>query len=140
MTGKKATINSINKKENKCFQYTIKIALNHEEIKGHPERITKIKNLLWQKPFMDKYYWEEINYQSEKNDWKKIEKNYLTICLNVLYAKKDKNYSAYVSKVKSKREEQVILLTIPNKKRLHYIPVKSLSTLLRGIASKQSGD
>ena len=71
----------------------------------------------------------------EKN-WK----NYLTICLNVLYAKKDKNYSAYVSKVKSKREEQVILLTIPNKKRLHYIPVKSLSTLLRGITSKQSGD
>ena len=90
MTGKKATINSTNKKENKCFQYTIKIALNHEEIKGHPERITKIKNLLWQKPFMDKYYWEEINYQSEKNDWKKIEKNYLTICLNFLYAKKIK--------------------------------------------------
>ena len=33
---KKATINSINKKENWCFQYAVKIALNHEEIKKDP--------------------------------------------------------------------------------------------------------
>ena len=30
---KKATINLINKKDNKCFQYAITVALNHEEIK-----------------------------------------------------------------------------------------------------------
>ena len=29
----KATINSINKNDNKCFEYVITIALNHEEIK-----------------------------------------------------------------------------------------------------------
>ena len=29
---KKATINHINKKDNKCFQYTITVGLNHEEI------------------------------------------------------------------------------------------------------------
>ena len=40
---KKAKINSINKKGNKCFQYAIKVVLNHEKIKEHPERIQKIK-------------------------------------------------------------------------------------------------
>ena len=36
------TINHINKK-NKCFQYAVTFALNHEEIKKHLQRITKIK-------------------------------------------------------------------------------------------------
>ena len=40
---KKATINSINEKDNKCFQYTVTVALNDEEIGKNPERITKIK-------------------------------------------------------------------------------------------------
>ena len=33
---KKATINSINKKYNKCFQYAVTVALHHEEIKKDP--------------------------------------------------------------------------------------------------------
>ena len=33
---KNATINSINKKDNKCFQYPLTVALNHEEIKKDP--------------------------------------------------------------------------------------------------------
>ena len=41
------------------------------------QKITKIK------AFIDKYNWEEINYPSEKDDWKTIEKNNLTIVLNV---------------------------------------------------------
>ena len=40
---KKATINPKNKKDYKCFQYALTVALNHEKIKGHPERISKIK-------------------------------------------------------------------------------------------------
>ena len=47
------------------------------------QRITKIK------PFIDKYNWEGINYPSEKDDWKKFEKNNLTITRNVLYVKKN---------------------------------------------------
>ena len=31
---KQTAINPINKKDNKCFQYTVTVALNHEEIKG----------------------------------------------------------------------------------------------------------
>ena len=63
------------------------------------------------KPFIDEYNWEEINFPSEEDDWKKFEKNNITITLNVLYAKK-KLYSAYVSKYDPNREKRVILLMI----------------------------
>ena len=43
---KRATINSKNK-DDKCFQYSITVALNHQNIKNHPERISNIK------PFID---------------------------------------------------------------------------------------
>ena len=33
MKNKKSTINPINKKDSKCFQYAVRIALNYEEIK-----------------------------------------------------------------------------------------------------------
>ena len=35
-----------------------------------------------------------MNYASEKDDWKKFEKSNLTIALNVLHAKKEKNISS----------------------------------------------
>ena len=35
-----------------------------------------------------------MNYASEKEDWKKFEKSNLTIGLNVLHAKKEKNISS----------------------------------------------
>ena len=33
---KKATINPINKKDNKCFQYAVTVAVNYKEIKEDP--------------------------------------------------------------------------------------------------------
>ena len=89
---KKATINPINKKDNRCFQYTVTVALNHEEIKNDLQRITKIKH------FINICKLRGINFLSEKHDGKKVEKIDLTIPLNVLYAKKEKIYSAYISK------------------------------------------
>ena len=59
---KKATINPINKRDNKCFQYAATVTLNYKEIGKHAERITKIK------PFINKYKWEGINFPSEKDD------------------------------------------------------------------------
>ena len=56
MKNKKATINSISNKGNKCFQYALTIALNHEEIANHPKQITKIKS------FINKYNLQGINY------------------------------------------------------------------------------
>ena len=105
---KKATINPINKKDNMCFQYGVRVALNYQEIKKDLQRITKIK------PFINRYNSEGINFPLEKDDWKKIEKNNVTIALNVLCAKKEKIYPACVSKHNSNREKQVILLMISN--------------------------
>ena len=56
----------------------------------------------------------EINFPSEKDNWKKIEKNNATIAISVLHAKKEKIYPAYVSKHNSNREKQVIFLMISN--------------------------
>ena len=35
----KATINPTNKKDYKCFQYAVTVALNHEEIGKNPEKL-----------------------------------------------------------------------------------------------------
>ena len=43
-----------------------------------PQRVTKIK------PFINKYNWEGINFSSEKDDWRKLQNNNVTIPLNVL--------------------------------------------------------
>ena len=101
--------------------------------KKDSQGITKVK------PFINKYNWEGINFPSEKDDWKKFEKNNVTIALNVLYAKKEKIYPAYVSKHNSNREKQVILLVIANRerRRWHYLAVNKLSALLRRITSKK---
>ena len=56
----------------------------NKQIKKDPQTITKIK------PFIDKYNWEGIDYPSEKDYWKKFEKNNLTITLNVLHTKAEK--------------------------------------------------
>ena len=59
--------------------------------------------------------------------------------MNVLNAKKEKIYPAFVSKHNSNHEKQVIILMISNK-GWHYLGVKKLSALLRGIPSKHHGD
>ena len=80
-------INPINKKDNKCFQYAVTVALNHEEIEKHAKKKKKKNNI---KAFINKYKWEGINFPSEKDDWKAFEKNNITIALNVFTWKKKK--------------------------------------------------
>ena len=108
MKNKKATINPINKKDDKFFQYAVTVSLSYKEIGKYAERILKVK------PFINKYSWEGVNYPSEKNDLEKFEKNNITVALNVLYAKKEKIYATYVSKHNSNHEKQVTLLMISN--------------------------
>ena len=57
---KKAKINPIDKKDNKCFQYALTVALKYEEIKKDLQRITKIKS------FINKYNWKGINFPTKK--------------------------------------------------------------------------
>ena len=48
LKNRKTTINPKNN-DDKCFQYALTVALNHEQIKNNPERISKIKS------FIDQY-------------------------------------------------------------------------------------
>ena len=61
LKNKKAKINPKNN-DGKCFQYALTVALNHEQIKKDPQRITKIK------PFIDQCNWKEIDFPSHNKD------------------------------------------------------------------------
>ena len=74
LINKRATINPKNK-DNKCFQYSITVVLNHQNI----ERISKIE------PFINQYNWEGIDFPAGIKDWKKFERNNKTIALNILF-------------------------------------------------------
>ena len=65
---KKGTINPINKKDNKCFQYAVTVTLDNEEIKNDPQRITKTK------PLINKYNWEGTNFHQKKLIGKNLRK------------------------------------------------------------------
>ena len=64
---KRATINPKND-DNKCFQYFITVALNDQNIENHPERISN------NKPFIDQYNWEDIEFATGIKDWERFEK------------------------------------------------------------------
>ena len=78
---------------------------------------------------------------SQVDNWKLFEKNNSTIALNILYIKKKEKSPAYISKMNLNCEKQIILLMIPNKEKegWHYLVVKILSALLKGITSKHNG-
>ena len=100
---KRATINPKNK-DNKCFQYSITVALNHQNIENHPERISNIE------PFINQYNWKGIDFPAGIKGWKKFERNNKTIVLNVLsipHNAKTINL-AYKSKYNRKCENQVV--------------------------------
>ena len=75
---KKSTINPKNN-DDKCFQYSVTLALNLDNIEKNPQRISKIK------PFMDQYNWKDsIDFPSTSKDWRKFELNN-KVALNILY-------------------------------------------------------
>ena len=53
LKNKKVTINHKNN-DDKCFQYTLAVALNYQKVKNNPERVSKIN------PFLDQYNRKEI--------------------------------------------------------------------------------
>ena len=50
------------------------------------------------KKFINKYNWEEINYLSKIDNWKKFERNNPITALNILCIKEKKILPAYISK------------------------------------------
>ena len=100
------------------------------KLKKDPQRISKIK------PFIEQYNWKDLDFLSASKDWKKFELNN-EITLNILYVPHNtkKIHVAYRSKHNVTREKQVILLMISNGENWHYLVVKSLPGLLKGITS-----
>ena len=126
---KKSTINPKNN-DDKCFQYAATLALNLDKIDNHPERISKIK------PFIDQYNWKDIDFPPTNKDWRKLELNN-NIALHILYIPHNtkKIQLAYRSKNNLTCDKQVILLMITDGEKWHYLTVKNLSGLLKGITS-----
>ena len=118
---KEATINNDN-----SFQNALDDALNYQNIKTNPERISKLK------PYINKYNWEGIDFPAGPKDWTKFEKNNKRIALNILYTPHNtKTISvAYRSEYNRKRKKQVILLMITDDKKWHYLAVTNLPALL----------
>ena len=69
-------------------------------------------------------------------NWEK----YLSNCCQCFTCYKEKTYPAYVSKHNPNRETQVTTLMILNIEGWHYLAVKKLPPLLRGIMSKHYGE
>ena len=133
---KLATINPKNYDDNNFFQYAITVALNHQNIENHPERISNIE------PFINQYNWKDIDFPLHQKDWKRFEQNNKTIALNILFVPHNTKTIrvAYRSQYNNKRKKQVILLMITDGKKWHYLAVKSVPAWLRGIASNHNED
>ena len=108
-----------------------------KKIKKDSQRISKMKL------FIDNYNWKDMEFLSHSKDWKKFEQNKKTIALNILFVPYNTKQirPGYISKYNHKRDNHVILLMITNDdKNWHYLTVKSISKLLRGITSNHKGD
>ena len=102
------------------------MALNYQEIKGNPERVSNIKL------FINKCNWEGIKYPPYIDNSKKFEKNNSTIALTILYFKEKETLSASTSKHNSAHEKLIILSLIPNevKKVWHYLAIKKFVRII----------
>ena len=135
LKSKKATINP-NSNADKCFKYAITAVLNHEKIKNHPERNSDLQS------FIGEYEWKNIDFPVTSKDWKKFEQDNKTIALNILFVPYNTKQirHGYKSEYNYKRYIKVILLMITDSEKWHYLAVKSLPALLKGITSNHNGD
>ena len=92
---KKATINSKNT-DDKCFQYSVTVALNYEEIKRNLEIVSNIK------PFLNKCNWKGINYPSKKITGKHLRK---IIQENTFFIKEREICPAHIAKIQTAKNK-----------------------------------
>ena len=111
------------------------LALNLDNIDNHSERISKIK------PFINQYNWKDIDFPPTNKDWRKLELNN-NIALNILYIPHNtkKIQLAYRSKNNLTCNKQITLLMITDGEKWHYLVVKNLAGLLKGIISAHEKD
>ena len=119
------------------MQHAITVALHHQEIGRNPQGMPKIR------PFIDNYNWKDLEFPSHSKNWRKFEQNNKAIALNILFVPYNIKQirPAHILKYNHKRDNQVNLLTITdNENNWHYLAVKNISGLLRGITSIHNGD
>ena len=128
---KEAIINNDN-----SFKSALDDALNYQNIKANPERISKLK------PYIDKYNWKGIDFPTGQKDWIKFEQNNKTIALNKLFIPHNTETIriAYRSEHNNKGKKLVILLMITDGKKWHYLAITNLSALLQGKSSNHYKD
>ena len=134
---KKCTTNPKNTKDNRCYLYATVTALNYHKIPNHPERIS---NLIL---FIPNYNWGEINFPAGAKEYSDFEKNNDAIALNIFYAphKEIDIRPCYISKFNKTRQHQANLLMITDgTDKWHYLAVKRIPPLLRGVSSTHDGD
>ena len=133
----KKVINPQNTKDNKCFQYAIIAALNYQNINHNLGRISKLK------PFIDNYNWDNIDFPAVHKVYSAFEKNNSDIAINILYVpyKTKEIRQAYISKHnKTDNIHANLLMVTDGTGNWHYLAIKSISGLLRGVTSKHNGD
>ena len=121
---------------NDNYFHALNDALNYQNIKKDPQRISKIM------PYISQYNWKDIDFPSHQKDWKKSEQNNKTIALYILFVPYNTETIrlGYKPEYNHKRKNQVILLIITDGKKWHYLAVQNLSALLRGKSSNHHGD
>ena len=132
LRSKKESITS----EDNCFQNVLNHSLNYETIKANPERTSKLKK------YINQYNWKDIKFPSDKENWKKFQQNDKDIALNEWFASHNKKEIeiAYKLKYNYKHKKVIFSMITDNNNRWHYLAVKSLSGLFRGITSSNDGD
>ena len=84
-----------------------------------------------------------MTFPSHSKDWRKFEQNNKTITLNIIYLPYNTKQikQAYISKYTNERDNHVNLLMITDgTTNWHYLAIKNISGLLRGITSNHNGD
>ena len=134
---KKTKINPQNTQDNCCFAYSIIAVLHHEEIHKNPHRI---KNLV---PYISNYNWKDIKFPTEQKDWKTFERNNKDIALNMFSTHPTDKKLTLIRKSDYSHKCQYIvdlLMITDNQNNWHYITIKNMKRLIRGVTSNHHGD
>ena len=104
------------KYDNKCFQYSITLALSYKKIKNKDLRkILKFKRT-------------DMDFTSHQENWKNFEQNNDSVALNVLFVSHNSEEIklAYKSNYNKRKNEVILLMINDEAERCYYFAVKNL--------------
>ena len=119
-----------------CFLFFIVAAPNYQNIANNPQIIT---NLI---PFIVNYNWDDINFPAGDKDYSAFEKNNSDIVTNILFVPHNTQEirQSYISKHNKNCNKHANVLITDGTGNWHYLSIKSISALLRGVTSTHNGN